>query len=724
VEGYLLASDAARNAALHGWGVAAGLEVSAVAGAAGVTVAQGVALDVDGHVVVLGEGGVAIVDPLVGPTGVQNIPTVQVTATGVVLDTTGLTGDLLFTMTWREVEEVTAGLLVLRQAPWLRLVDPTTFVEDGLQLVLAAVTIGAGGVVDTLELGSRRLIVVGAGQLELRRPRASAGPPLVVDQELAGEVRLTGDGGLTVNLLSPAGAATQVLGTDAAASTLALLPASGSVGIGLQGRPPQRTLHVEGSEIHSGGPSGGYSFANRDTGTYVEVPSNGERWAWYAAGGAARLWSGSDQLIVRPQVGGLRVAAGASGSVLELAGQDGNLGKLALGAGNITARRGDGTEPIVLDTTNARVGIGTTTPANALHVTANSGLRQNRLYLSGNAGWSSVSYNAFHNDGNSNWVFPDPSRPAVTVEMDDAGGTPRFQVFSTTSASTQAWQLRLGVDGNTGRLTIPADLAVGAGASFGGVVSVHTTTPNPNLVGSVNVTADSGTGICVIAQQGTAVSAVANGANTTGLFCSGTPAAQFTGNVSVSGTLSAGAKQFVIDHPLDPDNRVLAHASVESSERVVVYSGNVTCDEHGTATVALPNWLEALATDFRYQLTCVGGHAPVYVSRQVRDNTFEVSGGTAGLAISWQLIGIRHDAWARQHDLVVEEDKPERERGFYHHPEAFGKDMAVSVHWVRNEELVRAHPLLAQQAVRHHADHEARRVQAQNARRQAPSEEG
>src|SRR3712207_4144448 len=67
LEGFVLASDAARNAALQGWGVAAGLEVSAVAGAAGVTVAVGVALDADGHVVVLGEDGVAIVDPSVGP---------------------------------------------------------------------------------------------------------------------------------------------------------------------------------------------------------------------------------------------------------------------------------------------------------------------------------------------------------------------------------------------------------------------------------------------------------------------------------------------------------------------------------------------------------------------------------------------------------------------------------------------------------------------------------
>ena len=214
VEGYLLASDAARNAALHGWGVAAGLEVSAVAGAAGVTVAQGVALDLDGHVVVLGEGGVAIVDPLVGPTGVQNIPTVPVTATGVVLDTAGLTGDLLLTITWREVEEVTAGLLVLRQAPWLRLVDPATFVEDGLQLVLAAVTIGAGGVVDTLELGSRRLVGVTAGRLELSLPGLDPATGLIAGQTVSGRLEPRADGGMELNLLSPAGVTRRALSVD------------------------------------------------------------------------------------------------------------------------------------------------------------------------------------------------------------------------------------------------------------------------------------------------------------------------------------------------------------------------------------------------------------------------------------------------------------------------------------------------------------------------------
>ena len=111
--------------------------------------ATGVALDVGGQMVVLAEGGLAIVDPFVGPTGVQNIPTVQVEASGVTFDTTGLAGDMLFTITWREVEEATSRLrcCTRRRGCGCRW-NQATFVDDGLQLVLAVVTLrdrGRGG---------------------------------------------------------------------------------------------------------------------------------------------------------------------------------------------------------------------------------------------------------------------------------------------------------------------------------------------------------------------------------------------------------------------------------------------------------------------------------------------------------------------------------------------------------------------------------------------------
>src|SRR5262249_10582058 len=45
---------------------------------------------------------------------------------------------------------------------------------------------------------------------------------------------------------------------------------------------------------------------------------------------------------------------------------------------------------------------------------------------------------------------------------------------------------------------------------------------------------------------------------------SGCIAGQFIGNVQLTGTITAGVKHFQIDHPLDPANKYLIHASVES----------------------------------------------------------------------------------------------------------------------------------------------------------------
>jgi len=39
--------------------------------------------------------------------------------------------------------------------------------------------------------------------------------------------------------------------------------------------------------------------------------------------------------------------------------------------------------------------------------------------------------------------------------------------------------------------------------------------------------------------------------------------------------------------------------------------------------------------------------------------------------------GIRQDAWANQNRVTVEEDKSEKERGTYLHPEAFGQRRPV-----------------------------------------------
>jgi hypothetical protein len=128
--------------------------------------------------------------------------------------------------------------------------------------------------------------------------------------------------------------------------------------------------------------------------------------------------------------------------------------------------------------------------------------------------------------------------------------------------------------------------------------------------------------------------------------------AQFNGNLTVGGT-----KSFRINHPLDPEKKYLYHAAVESPDMKNIYDGVVTLGAKGSSIVKLPGYFEALNKDFRYQLTCIGGSAPVYVAREIRNNRFVIAGGRPGLKVSWQVTGIRHDAYANAHRMVVEQEK-------------------------------------------------------------------
>ncbi len=50
--------------------------------------------------------------------------------------------------------------------------------------------------------------------------------------------------------------------------------------------------------------------------------------------------------------------------------------------------------------------------------------------------------------------------------------------------------------------------------------------------------------------------------------------------------------------------------------------------------------------------------------------------------VSWQVTGIRHDAYANKHRIPVEEQKPEDERGLLLHPDAFNKPEEKGVQFV------------------------------------------
>jgi len=167
-------------------------------------------------------------------------------------------------------------------------------------------------------------------------------------------------------------------------------------------------------------------------------------------------------------------------------------------------------------------------------------------------------------------------------------------------------------------------------------------------------------------------------------------AGYFAGDTHVDGTLTKAAGSFKIDHPLDPENMYLSHSFVESPDMMNVYNGNVELDGVGEATVRLPDYFDALNRDFRYQLTCIGAFAPVYVAEEISGSSFRIAGGEPGMKVSWMVTGIRQDRYAEENRIQVEQPKTGHALGRYLHPEEHGLPATMDEDYVEEIETARA----------------------------------
>ncbi len=165
-------------------------------------------------------------------------------------------------------------------------------------------------------------------------------------------------------------------------------------------------------------------------------------------------------------------------------------------------------------------------------------------------------------------------------------------------------------------------------------------------------------------------------------------AGYFDGDVHIEGTLSKAMGTFKIDHPLDPANKFLYHSFVESPDMLNIYNGNITTDANGFATVELPSYFEAENMDFKYQLTCIGQFAQAIVKEEVKGNKVVIQTDKPKVKVSWQVTGVRQDAYAKAHRVVPEVEKQAYEKGKYLHPELFG---------ARKEEGIGYRPLPAKE---------------------------
>jgi hypothetical protein len=135
------------------------------------------------------------------------------------------------------------------------------------------------------------------------------------------------------------------------------------------------------------------------------------------------------------------------------------------------------------------------------------------------------------------------------------------------------------------------------------------------------------------------------------------------GDLLVSGDMSVGGwKMFRIEDPLDPKHKYLAHAAVESNQVLNIYSGNITTDQHGVATVRLPAYFERINTDLRYQLTVIGQFAQAIIAKKEAGNRFGIRTDKPRVEVSWQVTALRNDAYMRDHPFHDIQNKGKAEK--------------------------------------------------------------
>jgi hypothetical protein len=80
---------------------------------------------------------------------------------------------------------------------------------------------------------------------------------------------------------------------------------------------------------------------------------------------------------------------------------------------------------------------------------------------------------------------------------------------------------------------------------------------------------------------------------------------------------------------------------------------------------------------------------PAVVAEKIKGNRFRVKTNAPNVEVSWLVTGVRQDAYANKHRVPVEEEKTERERGFYLRPEVFDQPEERGIEWARHPEMMR-----------------------------------
>ena len=174
--------------------------------------------------------------------------------------------------------------------------------------------------------------------------------------------------------------------------------------------------------------------------------------------------------------------------------------------------------------------------------------------------------------------------------------------------------------------------------------------------------------------------------NAIGVYGLSTPATGFgygvfgagnnAGVYALGNQTATGTKSFEIDHPLDPENKLLRHFALESPEVLNVYRGNTILNSNGEAEIQLPDYFHAINKEFSYVLTPIGAAANLFVKTEIdATGKFSIAGGNSGMKVSWYVYADRNDLFVQQHpeNVSVERMKPSAQKGKYMMPALYNQ---------------------------------------------------
>ncbi len=392
-------------------------------------------------------------------------------------------------------------------------------------------------------------------------------------------------------------------------------------------------------------------FGSNTTGVAIETNYPGIAFNTYYNAGRKFIANGYGSLIgLNPANGDVAIYnTGASGVAGAAAG---TIERLRVAAnGDVVIGTGSSFGRLTINGDNA-------TSGNAVEIYTNTGTNTALRTENFNGDPNSVAILAYCQNGTGISVSANGNKPAL--------------------AATGISQFYGAVNINTGSSL--GNLTVG---STNSIKPLHVYTSTAGEAMRVeNFTGGTGsTALLAYSQNGTAVAASSMGfasaltvAGGSGWAIETAGNSLFTGNVTVIGTLSKSAGTFKIDHPLDPANKYLIHSFVESPDMLNVYNGIVTTNKDVYATAELPSYFEAENIDFKYQLTVMGKNfAQAIVYDEVKQNQFVIKTNEPGVKVSWQVTGVRNDAYAKKYRIKDEEEKTGNAKGKYLSPELFGK---------------------------------------------------